>query len=365
MPKKCKCGFTRPNFNYESEKTAICCSKCKENGMVNINQKKCKCGIAQPNFNYKNKKIAICCTKCKENGMVNIISRKCKCGLAQPLFNYTTEKIAICCSKCKEDGMTNIIDKKCYCGKKRPNFGFETDKIATRCNDCKEDGMVDIKNKKCICGKRQPHFGHETDKKATRCNECKEDGMIDIRSKKCLSNETHNISCPTRSNKYYNGYCTHCFANLFPSHPKTTKIRSKSKELKVVNYIVTKYNGFLHDKPLYIDLKGGCCPSKRRIDLRILIGNTLLCIEIDEHQHRGYDQIDEIRRYNNLYMDFSGKYIFIRYNPDKYKKDGKVYNPTFNTRMMELEKEIEKQIERINNEENEELIEIHHMYYDN
>lgn len=63
-------------------------------------------------------------------------------------------------------------------------------------------------------------------------------------------------------------------------------------------------------------------------------------------------------------MDFSGKYIFIRYNPDKFKdKHNKSKNPLFNTRMEVLKKNIDKHIERINNNENTELVEIHHLFY--
>ena len=64
-------------------------------------------------------------------------------------------------------------------------------------------------------------------------------------------------------------------------------------------------------------------------------------------------------------MDFSGKYIFIRYNPDRYvDKFGKTKNPMFETRMNVLERSINKHIERINNEENKEFLEIHHLFYD-
>jgi len=44
----------------------------------------------------------------------------------------------------------------------------------------------------------------------------------------------------------------------------------------------------------------------------------MLCIEIDENQHKKYIQCDEYIRYDNLLTDISGKYIFIRYNPDKF-----------------------------------------------
>ena len=123
-------------------------------------------------------------------------------------------------------------------------------------------------------------------------------------------------------------FCTHCFANLFPDVLRTLTIHKKSKELQVVAHIASTYDGFVHDRPLYVDLEGGCCSTKRRIDLRKLINNTMLCI--DENQHKSYIKQDEEHRYDDLFMDFSGKYIFIMDNPDPYKDaDGKKRNPNF------------------------------------
>jgi hypothetical protein len=44
----------------------------------------------------------------------------------------------------------------------------------------------------------------------------------------------------------------------------------------------------MYNKPFYVDLEGGCCETKRRMDLRMLINNTMLCVETDEHQHKKY-----------------------------------------------------------------------------
>jgi hypothetical protein len=44
----------------------------------------------------------------------------------------------------------------------------------------------------------------------------------------------------------------------------------------------------------------------------------MLCIEIDENQHKEYLTYDENIRYDNSFMDFSSKYIFIRYNPNRF-----------------------------------------------
>jgi hypothetical protein len=321
----------------------------------------CKCG-KRPIFGFVEDKRPTSCSDCKENGMIDIKNKKCSCG-KRPFFGFPGDKRPTCCITCKKDKMIDIISKKCKC-EKRPSFGFLEDKKATCCIICKKDGMINKKIKlKCKCGKI-PSYGFLEDKKRICCIDCKENNMIDIinKNKKCKANK-RGIMCPTRGNPYYKGFCTHCFAHLFPDHPKTANIQKKSKELKVVHHISSKYKGFLHDKPLYVNLQGGCCPSKRRIDLRKLIGNTLLCIEIDENQHREYCPKDEETRYDDLFMDFSGKYIFIRFNPDSYMDDKKKRNPKFNTRMNILEKEIEKHILRIEQEENKELLEIHHLFF--
>ena len=165
--------------------------------------------------------------------------------------------------------------------------------------------------------------------------------------------------------KKYDGYCQFCFAHLYPDDERSLFITRKSKELKVVTYLLNIFNDFIYDKPFYVDLEGGCCATKRRIDLRKLINNTMLCIEIDENQHKYYIKQNDNDRYNDLFVDFSGKYIFIRYNPDKYKnKQNKYQDLEFEKRMKILVNIINLLIIRINNEMNDELIEIYNIFYD-
>ena len=127
-----------------------------------------------------------------------------------------------------------------------------------------------------------------------------------------------------------------------------------TKELRVRNAINEEFEGFIHDKPLYT---GHCdCTMKRRIDHRKLIGATLLCVETDEFAHRGYDEKDEEIRYDDLYMVHSGKWVFIRFNPD-----GKGVDMV--DKLSRLIEEIHTQIERIENEENTDLVEIIKLFY--
>ena len=90
----CKCGI-RPNFNFEGESTAICCSECKEPGMIDVKNPRCKCGKSRPYFNFEGESTAICCSKCKEQGMIDVKNRRCKCG-KRPTFNFEGKSKALC-----------------------------------------------------------------------------------------------------------------------------------------------------------------------------------------------------------------------------------------------------------------------------
>ena len=123
----------------------------------------------------------------------------------------------------------------------------------------------------------------------------------------------------------------------------------------VRNIINSTFEGFIHDVPLYT---GNCdCTHRRRIDHRKLIDNTILAIETDEFGHRSYDKRDEEIRYDDVYMIHSGKWIFIRFNPDS-----NVSKVDIEDKLDTLIETIKECIERIENEENKELVEIIKLY---
>ena len=123
----------------------------------------------------------------------------------------------------------------------------------------------------------------------------------------------------------------------------------------VRNTINSNFEGFVHDRPLYTS---DCnCTHRRRIDHRKLIGNTILAVETDEFGHQGYDQHDEEIRYDDLYMIHSGKWIFIRFNPDD--NFSKV---DIDDKLDKLIKTMKDCILRIENNENIEIVEIIKLY---
>ena len=155
----------------------------------------------------------------------------------------------------------------------------------------------------------------------------------------------------------YDGYCATCFKRIFPEDPRSTRIYEHTKEILVRNAITEKFQGFVHDRPLYT---GNCnCTHRRRIDHRKIIGNTIIAVETDEHAHQGYDEKDEEIRYDDLYMIHSGKWIFIRFNPDITRNQ----KTDIEDRIVVLLEVIEEQLKRIENEENTDLVEIIKLFY--
>ena len=245
--------------------------------------------------------------------------------------------------------------------------------------DCKSSANKKLgKCKKHHGGKRcdQPNCNTGAYGKSNKCvkhggGDCTEPGCGKAsqgKTDKCISHHG-GLRCPNcidwidsqSANKKYKGYCTRCFQQVFPKDPLSFKIRCKTKEIAVRDFINTLYDGFEHDKSLFVQ---GCdCTSRRRVDHRKLIGNTMLAIETDEYQHRSYNKDDEEIRYDDLYMIHSGKWIFLRFNPDSYTINGVRKNPKIETRMRVLGDMIETQIKRIEDDDNEDMVEIHKLYY--
>ena len=193
--------------------------------------------------------------------------------------------------------------------------------------------------------------------------------MIDIVSPKCRGLINYqgrgDLECPYnhRCKAKYSNYCTKCFEENFPDDPRTSLIHKNSHERIIRNYLAKEFPEFIHNTSLWTGQAD--CTCRRRIDFRWLIGNTLLCIEVDESQHKYRNKQDELLRYDDLMMLHGGKFIFLRFNPDLYiDSHGKRKNPEIITRINDLKESILHSIERIRKEENIELVEVHNLFFD-
>ena len=123
-----------------------------------------------------------------------------------------------------------------------------------------------------------------------------------------------------------------------------------------MSYLRDHQPGFIHNSTILLATAIG------HIEYHLWIQNTIIALETDEKQHRYYDRKKEEIRYDDLYMIYSGKWIFIRFNPDSYSVNGIKKDPQLDSSLLVLLEEIEKQTIRIGNDENTELVEITYTF---
>ncbi len=276
----------------------------------------------QSNFNYNNEKYAEYCFTHKKENMINIISKRCieeNCDKI-PNFNYSDKKNAIYCNNHKKENMINIVSKRCIepnC-KKHPSCNYINEKTAIYCFAHKKENMIDIKNKRCIelnCDTR-PTFNFKDEKNAIYCFTHKKDNMVDTKHKLCIE-----PNCIIRPVSNYD-YCSTCLRHNDPFLPRWKNI--KQKEIFIVNEIIK----YLPDLDWITDKIISCqtC-TRRRPDLFIDLYNYSLIIEIDENQHKNYDQSCDNKRTMEIFTALGNRpIIFIRFNPDKFKKEKGIFS---------------------------------------
>jgi hypothetical protein len=352
------CKEKRGIFNHIGQNRNNYCKKCKELDMIDIKHQKCiVCKNKRPFFGVKEGKPTHC-LNCKLPEHSNVVSKKCEsckiviaifgikkkthcvtcktdemkdlshpmcliCEKTRPCFNYSGEKIPLYCKICKLENMIDVVNDLCViCHKIHPSQNYPTEISARYCSSCKLPGMVDINNIKCeVCKTIMATYGIEGDKNPTRCKSHKEPLMIDVKHNSCKT-----PMCNTRITDKYQGYCMRCYIYQFPEAEITKNYRIKEKH--VSDYIAKSFPEIF--MTFNKQINGGC--SKRRPDIFIGLLTHSIIIEIDEEQHKKYDDLCEKVRINELYTDLGDRpLILIRFNPDAYIKDGKKMPSSFET----------------------------------
>ena len=311
---------TIPTYNVEGETKALYCSAHKLKGMVDVKHKTCKSDgcKTRPTYNVEWKTKALYCSTHRLDGMIDVKNITCKSEGCKtiPAYNIEGETKALYCLSHRLDGMIDVKNKTCKSEgcKIQPNYNVEGETKALYCSIHRLNGMVDVKHKTCKSEgcKTRPNYNVEGETKALYCSTHRLDGMVDVKHKTCKSEW-----CLTRVSTKYDGHCLFCYMNLFPDKPVSRNY--KTKEYSVVEYIKTKFPNlnWIADKIIL----GGC--SKRRPDLLLDLFYQIIIIEVDENQHTDYDCSCQNKRIMELSQDLGHRpIVFIRFNPDDYKKDG-------------------------------------------
>ena len=401
----------RAVYNQKGEKKGLYCSFHKKDNMVDVLTKTCLECDTKPVYNQKGEKKGLYCVNHKKQHMVDVVSKMCienNCN-KQPIYNLEGETMALYCASHKKENMVNVKNKICIesnC-KTQPSYNKIGEKTALYCRTHRKEGMIDVHNKICLKCTKLACFNKKGEKRALFCNEHKETEMINIYSQTCLKCDvrpvfntigqknplycaTHKLSgmvdvksktckselCFTQVRDKYDGYCMRCYMNLFPDKPVFRNY--KTKEYAVVEHVKTKFKDFtwVADRKV----SDGC--SRRRPDLLLDLGDQVIVIEVDENQHTDYDCSCENKRTMELSQDLGHRpIVFIRFNPDNYKKDGTsvtscwgldktgicVVKKSKKTEWVERLKCLEEQVTYWINPENrtDKTVEIVQLFYDN
>ena len=351
---KCRCKECGGSVFCEHGKEKYKCEECGGSSICEHGKIKCRCKKCGGSSICEHGKIKSECKECGGSQICEHYKIKCRCKECGGSAFCEHGKIKY---RCKECGGSDICEHgkiKSTCKKCDGSSFCKHGRKKSRCKECGGSAFCEHGKEKGYCRDCGGSQICIHDKRKAYCYECRG-------SQICKGQEN---TCTQKGNRNYNMYCTFCFSNMFPDDPLTLNIRKKSKELKIRDFINENYADFIHDKPIIIN--NSCdCTNRRRIDFRKIIGNTMLAIEVDEFQHKRYDPKDEEARYNDMMMVFSGKWYYIRYNPDTYSDgNNNIQNPDVYTRLAHLKKTIDKAINTIINEKNKELITIEYIYYD-
>lgn len=328
--------------------------------MKNLKSSKCEVDGCSKNagFNFPDKLGAKRCGPHKLPGMVNKVGRrvcaKDGCNSYGVFGNRDTPKVLFC-REHKAPEMVNLKEKVCEhpsC-QTRPCYNHRGEKAARFCEAHKQNGMVNVKDKTCTVDGcwTQPVFNFKNTKPPLYCEAHKKPGMTNVVDKRCkgcdlfIVNKTPHL-------------CQYCNKNR----------RIKTRESTVKKFLDENKYEFEYDKSI------GVC-SKHRPDFRLDFLTHSVIVECDEDQHDQYDYGCELRRMCKIRRSIGQYTVFLRFNPDAYKIDDKVFKTRWATRLVQLKERIEyyrsqpiptdvlfevEYLFYLNNRENE----VHHVFMD-
>ena len=373
----------QPTFNLPTETRGLFCFEHKKENMVNVTSKR----ICQrpnctkiPTFNLPTETRGIYCSEHKKENMINVTIKKCQYPNCTkiPTFNLPTETRGLFCFEHKKENMINVTIKKCQYSNctKIPTFNLPIETRGIYCLEHKKRNMVSMQRNKCRhngCS-LVALFASKDSKKPLYCQAHKKKGMVNLMVfKKCSVDNCQNEyqfevknkkycleHCPDRKvHAVVKRLCKYCDMEFEHSDFVCSECRQNShkKEWGVVRYLRQNIDTkFEHDSSKIL---GEC--SKKRPDCFFDLDKHCVIVEIDENQHKSYNDSCECSRVNEIVNSVGGRSItLIRYNPDTIKNKNKTLKIDSKRRLRTLKKIVKKELTR---EPNKFEVKLVQLYY--
>ena len=340
----------RPNFDEPGGK-ALYCFNHKTESMIDVIHRIClhEGCYKRPNFDEPGGK-GLYCFNHKLINMIDVMNKRCMykdCDAISPIFDEPGGKGSYC-KKHKTDTMINVRSSSCThegCSK-RPNFDKPGGK-GLYCFNHKLTNMIDVKHKKCIKCMSRSYYGMPGNP-TSHCAKHRESGMIRRPNGKCKTSdckqfalygqnwipqrcEIHKcmddknlverecISCKLIMILDLTDNCEYCNPNTFQS-------ARLAKQNTLFSYI-DQQKDLPNPQSTDTIIDNGNC-GKERPDRVYDLGDKIIILECDEHQHRDRGCLCEQTRMVNIGQAFGGVPVyFLRWNPDDYSPENEKKEP--------------------------------------
>jgi hypothetical protein len=254
---------------------------------------------------------------------------------------------ALYCAVHKKDGMLDVKNNKCDeegCPN-RPSFGLEKGK-PIHCDIHKPPGAENVVSPRCaLCEVINPHFGPPGSKSGTHCAIHQLPGHVPTNTNPCSS-----CGLPYYIKK--GALCRNCD----PAVQRNKNLR----EEKVKTFLGARFSGreYRHDKGIPDRF---CKEVRSRPDFLFDCDTHLVELEVDQFEHRNYEEGCELARQYNIVAATGLLVHFIRYNPDSLSIDGKKVRLGEKRRHALLERELRSAMAQA--PKGGEMVRIVHLFY--
>ena len=363
LNKKCAhtgCG-TRPSYNIPGLRSGLFCLEHKSATMVNVLNKLCDfpmCGT-QPIYGAPGQKQATRCAVHKDETMINVVSPLCDfpgCTSVHPSYGVPGQKRGSRCFKHKEPTMVDLLHKGCKHSTdctRLAAYSEPDQSHGTMCCVHRSPTMISRKNKKCQAAKckRDAEYGKSEFHRAQFCGTHKPDEYVDVYAERRCDHE----GCTADYDLVYDKTDDRgtveqhkaCLAHAPQGYEDTIKRKCKYCDIREdvpfvclgcrqrmhkKEYAVVRHLRRTIDVPLeatHYDESPALECTRRRPDIRFEMPTHEVIVEVDENQHRGYEESCECARISEIVGAIGGKsVVFVRYNPDVVRYGGTVKTVT-------------------------------------
>lgn len=302
---------TQANYNFPTEKRAKFCKAHKDIGMVDMFHLTCEVANCRlrPQYNKEGETKGRFCLQHKENDMIDVVSKKCSECNKVPIYNFPQFSFPVVCPDHVIPGMTDVRHiicelKECHT---QASYGF-LGQVSSRCATHKLHGMMRQPTRRCQLRGCNEYacYGYETTY-PLYCELHKNDDHINLVERECRQCHLHYIL-------NIEGLCMIC-------ESIGKKVIMKKQHIIKMWLLNNDYNFIINDKP--VD-HGVCVRNRPDFVLESKDGSLMIVLEVDENMHTGssYTPECETIRMINLSQALGQPTVFIRFNPDNYKKDG-------------------------------------------